>query len=258
MQQVLSLWPKLQGLDMPTSGLALDKTEMLSEMGKTLPHLTRLDLSFEHSGQFVHELSRCHWSGLQELNVENNQCESDMIGLLRNQWPLLETVNLASNMLGADEVLLLKQFRWPLLRDLDLTENYLDAQAMRHLQEGPWPLLQKLDLSSCLFSTAAASERKAYVEALSTCKMPCLTYLGLACNDLTDVSLIKTLVLGDWPCLHHLNLAGNFGSHVCIVLFGVDHHKVLQQKVYKFRHRFADRFAAGRWPVLDMIDLRDL
>ena len=87
--------------------------------------------------------------------------------------------------------------------------------------------------------------------------MPCLTHLDLERNKLTHVDLITSLILGDWSCLRHLKLSGNLFEHVPIILFGVDHHMVLQQKKYKFRQRFAGRFAAGRWPVLVEIDLRD-
>ena len=142
MQQVLPLWPKLQGLDMPRSGLADDRHGLVSELGKTLPHLTRLSLSQDFDeGQFVHELSQCHWTGLKQLILyECHFGMNGMLGLQHNHWPLLETVDLSCNMLGADEVLLLNQAEWPLLIDLGLSGNPLDAQALRNLQTGSWPL----------------------------------------------------------------------------------------------------------------------
>ena len=236
--------------------VAYEPPGLVSELGNSLPQLTRLD--FSQDTAFVHELCRCCWTGLKQLNLDENNCGmSGMQGLVHNLWPLLETVDLAFNMLGADEILLLCQARWPLLRDLRLSLNNLDAQALRHLQAGPWPLLQSLTISSCLNSTAASSERKAIVEALTTCKMPYLTHLDIAGNNFTDVNLVTTLILGDWPCLRHLDLSGNCFRRVPIALFGIDHCMVLRQIEYKFRHRFAGQFAAGRWPVLFHIDLTE-
>ena len=245
MQQLLPLWPKLQGLDMPRSGLADERYGLVSELGKTLPHLTRLKLGEDSDeGQSGGELSQCHWTGLKQLRLhESHLGMSGMLGLQHTQWPLLEIADLGYNMLGADEILVLSQARWPMLRDLRLYSNNLDAQALRNFQTGSWPLLRSLDISSCLHHTAAPSERRAFVEALIACKMPCLTHLDLGCNELTDVDLITSLILGDWPCLRHLNLSGNFFEHIPITLFGVDHCMILEQESYKFGQRFAGQFA---------------
>ncbi|KAL0047457.1 hypothetical protein WJX82_003851 [Trebouxia sp. C0006] len=141
-------WPHLGLVIMRTQEYGYSSFFLLQPLQH--PQLMGHDKNRFYAQPLRHLLGK-DWSGLRRLDL--TQVKSSSMGLAvvaqlsQGDWPLLTSLDLSDNKLGADSMLEVIKGKFPALESLDVSSNKLDVEAMRQLVKGDWPTLMYLWLS---------------------------------------------------------------------------------------------------------------
>ncbi|DBA84144.1 TPA: hypothetical protein ACH3X1_006617 [Trebouxia sp. C0004] len=180
-QLLTTKWRLLARIDLATCCFgSVDVVFLLQPLQH--PQLMGPDLNRFYTQPLTRLLGK-DWLGLRKLDL--SQVKSSSIGLAvmaqlsQADWPLLTSLDLSDNNLGADSMSDIIKGKFPALESLDVSSNKLDVEAMQQLVKGDWPRLRYLWLSINPFSALMASSRCPAPSGASCMTCPCPTRLSL-------------------------------------------------------------------------------
>lgn len=221
------------------------------------------------------------WSGLRKLDL--SQVKSSSMGLAvmaqlsQGDWPLLTSLDLSDNKLGADSMSEITKRKFPALESLDVSSNKLDVEAMRQLVKGDWPTLKYLWLSINPLLNAEGIKQLAsakwsqlhdlslsytsvtaeMMEELVKLPLPRLKTLSLSGCGL-DVPAVSVLARANWPALRSLRLTENRlpAEAVSQLIRGrFPALRLLDLANCKMDAASVQCLIQGDWPLLEDIDM---
>ena len=221
------------------------------------------------------------WSGLRRLDL--TQVKSSSMGLAvvaqlsQGDWPLLTSLDLSDNKLGADSMSEVIKGNFPALESLDVSSNKLDVEAMRQLVKGDWPTLKYLWLSINPLLNAEGIKQLSHakwgqlhdmslsytsvtadmMEELVKLPLPKLKTLSLSGCGL-EVAAVSVLARAHWPALRSLRLTENRlpAEAVSQLIRGrFPALRLLDLSNCKMNAASMQCLIQGDWPLLEDIDL---
>lgn len=231
--------------------------------------------------QPLRHLLRKDWSGLRRLDLSEVKSSSMglavMAQLSQGDWPLLTSLDLSDNKLGADSMSEIITGKFPALESLDVSSNKLDVEAMRQLVKGDWPTLKYLWLSinpllnadgikqlsgakwgqlhdlSLSYTPVTADMMEELVKLpLARLKTLSLSGCGL------DVPAVSVLARANWPTLRSLRLTENRLPAEAVSQLNRGRFpalRLLDLSNCKMDAASMQCLIQGDWPLLEDIDL---
>lgn len=141
-------WPSLEVLGLTCSMCYGDCNIAFMPSQLSWPNLTMLALQrVKLDVASFDRVAEVHHTSLQCLRLGAAGVTTACLEIFtQQQWLHLAILHVASNDLGAEEMLVLCQAELPNLLELGLNDNHIGATSLVLLAEGPWPQLTELDL----------------------------------------------------------------------------------------------------------------
>lgn len=218
-------------------------------------------------------LRRIH---LSEINLRG-MGPAVLTQLSQGSWPLLTSLDMNDNKLGADSIAELVKGDFPALESLDLSSNKLDVAAMKQLVKGDWPALKYLWLSINPLLNAEGIKQMSntkwgqlhdlslsyspispdMMQELIKLPLPKLRTLSLSGCGL-DVAAVSMLAGAKWPILRSLRLTENRMPAEAVSQLILGHFpalRLLDLSNCKIDTVAMQQLILGDWPLLQDLDL---